>query len=245
MNKTKIEYVDYTWNPITGCYHNCPYCYARRIAERFKSKQNYAYINGVKPAHIKEPFPYGFRPTYHPDRLEEPLKVVVPSRILVCSMGDIMGEWVPDEWIRSVIEVTRKCPQHTFLFLTKNPQRYFFFKDEFPDNCWLGASITTNEQTVQNPDGSFIVTSAHTIADTMSFFKHSFLSIEPLLNNIAEDLPIAGIDWIIVGGQTGPNAVKPEDEWIENLINLCEEAGVPIFLKNNLNWKIKIQQIPF
>lgn len=244
MNKTKIEYADYTWNPVTGCFHNCAYCYAKRIAERFKSKNQYPYIDGIKPKNIKEPFPYGFLPTFHYDRLQEPLNLKTPSIIFVCSMSDLFGQWVPTNWILQIINIVKQCPQHIFLFLTKNPNRYFEFKGLFPDNCWLGASITSNEQVIQNTDGSYIVTDAHSISDTMSFFKNSFLSIDPLLTDIAEDLPIAGIDWVIVGAQTGPKAVKPEKKWIENLIELCQEAGVSIFLKNNLHWHTTIQEFP-
>lgn len=104
----------------------------------------------------------------------EPKKLKKPSRILVVSMGDLFGEFIPDKWINKVLEVVKKCPQHTFLFLTKNPNRYYSFK--FPDNTWIGASVVNRpDEEVISMGKSFIVTNAHTIADTMSFFDRSLL----------------------------------------------------------------------
>ena len=119
MNKTKIEWTDYTWNPVTGCNHGCGYCYARRIAMRFDGH---------------------FNPTFHPERLQQPYKQKKASKIFVGSMADLFGEWVPIDWIQQVIKVAKDNPQHTFQFLTKNPKRYHEF--QFPSNCWLGVTIT-------------------------------------------------------------------------------------------------------
>lgn len=116
MNKTKIEWTDYTWNPITGCMRDCWYCYVKRI--KF----------------------YDRVPTVHLSRLDQPKKVKKHSKIFVCSTGDLFGEWISDKWITNVLDVIKECPQHTFQFLTKNPIRYKSFK--FPSNCWLGATIT-------------------------------------------------------------------------------------------------------
>lgn len=244
MNKTKIEYVDYTWNPVTGCLHDCDYCYARRIVNRFKAKENLTYIDGIKPKHLSTiPYPYGFLPTFHPQRLDAPKKLKKSSRILVVSMGDLFGEFIPDKWINKVLEVVKECSQHTFLFLTKNPNRYYSFK--FPNNAWIGASAVNRPDEKARPmEEGFIVTNAHTVADTMSFFERSFLSIEPLLNDVSLDIDISFIDWIIVGAQTGPGAIKPKREWVENLIDIARACNVPIFLKDNLNWPEKIQEYP-
>lgn len=282
MNKTKIEWADYTWNPVTGCLHNCPYCYAKRIAKRFSRGTG----DGVNPSAycvpgvgyiidtehnsvadnpnihvVKWPmydewiiregeygyhydlFPYGFEPTFHRYRLNEPQKVKKPSKIFVCSMADLFGYWVPDEWIEEVIQIAEKCSWHKFLFLTKNPRRYYAF--EFPDNCWLGASaVNKPDEKVIEADGGFKVTTAHVVADTMRFFKHSFISFEPLLNDVMQDCDIDGIDWVIVGAQTGPGAKPPKPEWVQNIIDRCRAAGVPVFLKDNLKWPVKIQEWP-
>lgn len=265
MNKTKIEYVDYTWNPVTGCLHDCKYCYARRIANRFKgwtdsdgsphtdtifknqprelSEPLYKAVEDKVGKWPKAPYPYGFKPTFYKYRLDEPKKLKKPSRILVVSMGDLFGGFIPDEWINQILEVVKECSQHTFLFLTKNPNRYYSFK--FPNNAWVGASAVnrSDEKVIQMGKG-FIVTNAHTIADTMSFFDRSFLSIEPLLNDVSQDIDISFIDWVIVGAQTGPGAIKPKEEWIQNLVDMAREYKVPIFLKDNLNWSEKIQEYP-
>lgn len=122
MNPTKIEWTDYTWNPVTGCQKGCIYCYARDIANRFSAE-----------------FPVGFEPRFIPDRLTEPAKKRRPSRIFAVSMGDLFGAWVPDEWIEAVFAAVRASPRHTFQFLTKNPARYAGL--ELPRNGWYGATV--------------------------------------------------------------------------------------------------------
>jgi len=123
MNKTKIEWTDFTWNPVTGCLHGCSYCYARGISKRF--------------------FGGDFEPKFHPDRLEEPLKRKTPAKIFTVDMGDLFGEWVPTEWICRILAIVREAPWHTFQFLTKNPERMLDFA--FSDNAWCGASITSGD----------------------------------------------------------------------------------------------------
>lgn len=122
MNRTGIEWTDFTWNPVTGCKHGCPYCYAREVANRF-------------PAH----FPKGFEPMFRPKRLDEPGRAKNGARIFVCSMADLFGAWVPDVWIEAVLEVVRANPQHTFQFLTKNPARYWDI--DRPENAWYGTTV--------------------------------------------------------------------------------------------------------
>ncbi|MFZ5451675.1 MAG: DUF5131 family protein [Thermodesulfobacteriota bacterium] len=123
MNRTRIEWCDFTWNPVTGCHHGCDYCYARRIAHRFFPKT------------------VGFNPYFWRDRLREPLALKKPAQIFVCSMADLFGEWVPREWIEAVLEPVRACPRHTFHFLTKNPRRLAGF-NPWPPNAWAGATAT-------------------------------------------------------------------------------------------------------
>jgi protein gp37 len=241
MNKTKIEWCDYTWNPVTGCLHGCEYCYAKRIVERFGVKTDGVWDEWHD---LHTPFykmngrlnlyPYGFEPTFHRYRLDEPKKNKKPSKIFVCSMADLFGDWVPDEWIKEILQIVTECPQHIFMFLTKNPKRYYSF--EFPDNSWIGASAVNrpDEKIIFNNDGSFVTTTAHVVCDNMSFFNHSFISFEPLLNNVMQDCDIDDIDWIIIGAQTGPGAIKPKREWVQAIIDDARAVNIPVFMKNNL-----------
>ena len=129
MNKTKIDWCDSTWNPVTGCLHGCEYCYARGIANRFgfgAYEPNIAervLIETAISAGKKIPYPFNFDPTFHKYRLNE-YQNKKGRNIFVCSMADLFGEWVPDEWIEDVFEACEKAPQHNYLFLTKNPFRY-------------------------------------------------------------------------------------------------------------------------
>lgn len=211
MNKTKIEWCDYTWNPVTGCKHGCPYCYAERISKRFTGD---------------------FEPRFHEKRLSDPQKVKKPSRIFVVSMGDLFGDWVPQEWRSLVFEACNRAPQHTYLFLTKNPYRYLqlHIRGKLPrlSNFWYGTTLTGQGKLPFN----------------CLDFKRNFISVEPLLGDVSDRFPFTNIQWIIVGAQTGPGAVPPKPEWVQSIIEQCREANVPLFLKDNLNWPEKIQEFP-
>ncbi len=122
MNKTKIEWTNFTWNPVTGCLHGCKYCYARRFEMRFRKH---------------------FNPTYYENRLTEPYEKKKPLKIFVCSTSDLFGDWVEASFIQKVIDVARGCPHHTFQFLTKNPKRYKEFV--FPSNVWIGVTVENSE----------------------------------------------------------------------------------------------------
>lgn len=146
--KTKIDWADATWNPVTGCLHGCDYCYARKMAYRFgsvgfESNTENGYecdlYEGTGENHVlnsptfrewkngrttKAPYPFCFDPTFHHYKLVEPQHWKKPRNIFVCSMADLFGEWVPDAWIRDVFEACEAAPQHRYLFLTKNPARY-------------------------------------------------------------------------------------------------------------------------
>lgn len=257
MNKTKIEYVDYTWNPVTGCFHGCPYCYARRIANRFKPKYPLG-DDCIQPdddiyeiRYKSQSFKYGFYPTFHSYRLNEPVKVQKPSRIFVSSMGDLFGEWVHPRWIRDVLAVCEECKQHTFLFLTKNPRRYIEFikfkgevnRIDFPGNCWVGTTITNQKDADER---------LPLLCKSKASVK--FVSYEPMMGRVDISLwTVSGyeeppfddvIDWVIIGAMTGPGAIKPKPEWIESIIKQCRDAGVPLFIKDNVRWPVKIQEFP-
>ncbi|MDI3548153.1 MAG: hypothetical protein PWR10_1805 [Halanaerobiales bacterium] len=223
MNWTTIEWTDFTWNPVVGCKHGCPYCYAKRFAERGLGEYG-KYKKGKR-----------FQPRFFPGRLDEPKQRKRPAKIFVSSMGDLFGDWVPDEWIEAVLDIVRGCPQHTFQFLTKNPDRYYnwftFDMKNIPDNIWIGA-------------GADNATDAHTRSGTLGFMgaKVKFLSLEPLLENVVEYVEWESLDWVIVGAQTGPGAKKPKKEWVENIISYCRAYDIPVFLKDNLEWPEKIKR---
>jgi protein gp37 len=251
MNKTKIDWCDMTWNPVTGCLHGCDYCYARRIAKRFGGYT----IGGGYTEHeplegetgiIDEPFlivrendkvyqapyPYDFKPTFHRYRLNEPQKVKKRSKIFVCSMADLFGAWVPDEWIEQVFETCKKASQHTYMFLTKNPYRYMqlALRGRLPnrENFWYGTTITENDRLPFNA----------------LEYKRNFISLEPLRGPVSEKFPFSNIGWVIIGQQTGPGAVPPKPEWVQSIIDQCRAAGVPVFVKSPLYEKFPIQEWP-
>ena len=233
MQKTKIEWCDETWNPVTGCLHTCEYCYARRIAWRFGTLQN-----GPQPERFWEldepmrneagkiePYPANFYPTLHRYRMGEPVRKTRTRTIFVCSMADLFGAWVPDEWIAEVFAACRKAPQHRYLFLTKNPGRYMNLAEagKLPenDNFWYGSTTTT-------PDDVFWWSDCH----------NTFASIEPMLEEFdtAGDCPMKKVDWIVIGAMTGPrNKVhQPKKEWIDQIAEDAQALSVPVFMKDSL-----------
>ena len=237
--KTRIDWCDSTLNPVTGCMHGCEYCYARRIAERFGSKQmpiftDYPVLNepvrnvGVGDGKI-QPYPFDFTPTFHRYRLEEPARWTRPRNIFVCSMADLFGEWVPDEWIHEVFKACEAAPQHRYLFLTKNPERYMelasngvITKDQ--SNFWFGSTATAPE---------------------MPFFWHNevntFVSIAPILapfKDLTDDGidPVSKVKWIIVGAETGSRKDKavPRKSWVDEIVSTAKKTGTPVFMKDSL-----------
>ena len=235
MNNTKIDWCDSTWNPITGCLHGCEYCYARGIANRFGAgwetasgnlpeldKLMYGHRLGkdMKPETKAVPYPYNFTPTFHRYRLKD-YENKKGRNIFVCSMADLFGDWVPDEWIKEVFETCEKAPQHNYLFLTKNPARYAILaiKGKLPKgkNMWYGTSITK---------------------DGCKSFRYAeyntFISIEPLLEPISQ---VPNCNWCIIGAETGrrKDKVVPERKWIEDIVNECRKNNKPVFMKSSLS----------
>ena len=215
MNRSSIEWTDYTWNPVTGCKHGCIYCYARRLAEG-RLKGRFGYDNG-------------FEPTLHRNRLVEPYNVRKPSRIFVSSMGDLMGEWVPTNWIQLLMPTIWNNPQHTFQLLTKNPRRYSDFK--WPPNVWFGTSIDGNGSSIDRLQELREV--ELNWGDAIRY-----VSFEPLLADIASqpEFDLEGIDWIIIGSQTGPQARQPDKLWYARIIRRAVRHRIPLFIKDNLEW---------
>jgi len=223
MQKTKIEWCDYTWNPVVGCGNHCPYCYARKIALRFAGTGK---------------FPKGFHPHFFEERLTEPYKLKKPSRIFVCSMGELFGHWVPGWWIEQVLGVARALPRHTFIFLTKYPGR--LRECDFPCNAWVG--VTVNYPYKETGRVYDLVEGCNACV--------KFVSFEPLFQNPDGNLygyPWTELNWVIVGAQTGPYK-PPRRGWVEEIVNFGRAYGIPVFLKDNLFRGIpdlpKIQEFP-
>lgn len=228
MNKTKIDWCDSTWNPVTGCLHGCEYCYARGIAHRFGFHASEPDINErvllecPVSAGKKVPYPFDFQPTFHKYRLNDYI-AKKGRNIFVCSMADLFGSWVPDSWIEEVFKACEKAPQHNYLFLTKNPARYTEYKD-LPTykNMWYGTSIT-------NPRTMFL----------WGKDINTFLSIEPILEPFGEfgnALKSGFIKWIIVGAETGrrKDKVIPKRGWIERIVEDCRKYNISLFMKSSL-----------
>ena len=233
MKKSKIEWCDITWNPVTGCLHSCKYCYARRIAWRFGKKMpdfsGYPAARGgvhmVENKFASNPYPFLFEPTFHAYRLDEPQHNKNPQTIFVCSMADLFGYWVPVEWIEEIFAACEKAPQHRYLFLTKNPRRYMKLAEagKLPerDNFWYGSSTPT-------PDAPFWWSGHH----------NTFVSIEPMLEAFpsAGDCPVKKVRWVIMGAMTGLGSKyhQAKKEWIEPLVEEAQALSVPVFMKDSL-----------
>ena len=239
MEKTKIEWCDSSWNPVSGCYHTCPYCYARGTANRFKGCNDSP--DGTAPDKVvalKErlqvtdssgktrnaAYPYGFTPTLHEYRLNDPATKGFGKTIFVCSMADLFGEWVPEEWIVKVFNACKAAPGHRYLFLTKNPKRYIQLAEKglLPqgEEFWYGSTVT-------DPDTLFFWSDDH----------NTFLSIEPILAPFLEGVGVVDkVDWVILGAETGnrKGKVVPERSWIEHPVEVCQKNGIPIFMKDSM-----------
>lgn len=210
MSSSKIEWTDSTWNPLTGCNKvspGCKYCYAERMAARLKAMGNPNYRNG-------------FQLTLHEHALNLPLAWKTPQFIFVNSMSDLFHEDVPLEFILRVFDVMRQASWHSFQVLTKRSQRLAELSSEiqWPDNVWMGVSV-------ENADYTFRIDH---LRQTQAKIK--FLSLEPLLGPIPH-LNLRGIDWVIVGGESGPSARPMCEEWVIEIKNQCLAHNVPFFFK--------------
>ena len=215
MKTTKIEWTDKTWNPITGCSKKsigCLHCYAEVMSRRLKAMGQEKYANG-------------FTVTLHEKCLKEPLSWKGYHNIFVCSMSDIFHEDVPFEFIDQIFAVIKKTPQHRYQILTKRAERMVEYFDNhcIPVNVLLGV-------TVEAKSSRFRIDLLRNLPASVKF-----LSCDPLLEDLG-NLNLVGIDWVIVGGESGPQARPMQETWVLNIRKQVEEQGVRFFFKQWGTW---------
>jgi protein gp37 len=218
VTNEKVDWAYWTWNPVTGCELGCPYCYAERIAKRIYKEK--------------------FAPTFRPERLvcprntkltrrqlveTDPIKRVANRNVFVCSMADLFGHWVPDEWIDRVFQACRDNPQWNYLFLTKNPHRYVNL--DIDPAFWMGTTVDIQSR---------VTTAERTFSKITCAVK--WLSVEPMLEPLKfHDLSV--FDWVVIGGQSAQTGMckefYPEPRWVNRLIHDAHEAGCKVFCKHN------------
>jgi len=221
FNRTNdsVSWAAWTWNPVTGCLHGCKYCYARAIAQRIYAE--------------------GFKPTFQPEKLDAPANTTVPKeaaqdprlkRVFICSMADLYGKWVPDEWIEQVHAKCINNPQWDYLLLTKFPRRYVGL--QLPPTAWVGTSVDEQKR-VRLAEEAF-----RQIKDV----RVKWLSLEPLLAPL-EFTDLSMFDWVVIGAQSAtvqPDGVghvpefAPPFEWVARLTAQAHEAGCRVYHKPNL-----------
>ncbi|MDP3104565.1 MAG: DUF5131 family protein [Candidatus Methanoperedens sp.] len=214
MNITKIEWTDYSWNPITGCNNRCLYCYAKKMATRLKGRSGY---DKETP----------FKPTFHPQRLGQPLSKTKQSMIFTCSMGDFFDTEVKSSWREDIYRVMDKAKWHAYQILTKQKIIEPEFREKFPKNMWLGVSIDGTSRYWQEP--------LETLKKSSALMK--FISFEPLLGNFLPD-DLTGIDWAIIGAQTGIGAKSVNPKIVNRVVELISSYDIPLFVKPNIRGQI-------
>lgn len=229
QDTTSIEWAQWSWNPITGCKHDCPYCYARDIAQRFTQ----LYRNG-------------FEPSIWPARFAAPENTTVPAaaandtsykNVFTGSMADIFGRWVPEDWIQIVLESVKDNPQWNFLFLTKFPQRIHEF-GPLPKNAWMGTSVDCQER-VANAEKAFSKMGGGI----------KWLSVEPMLTPL-KFTKLDMFDWVVIGGASrsaNTPAWVPPFDWVADLHAQARAAGCAVYHKDNLGFgdEIRLKEFPW
>ena len=210
MAQSSIEWTESTWNPLTGCTKispGCKFCYAERMAKRLQGMGQPRYA-------------HGFKLTLHEDVLELPLSWKKPQLIFVNSMSDMFHEDVPAWFIQKTFDVMRRASWHQFQVLTKRSDRLQEMSPsiDWPDNVWMGVSVERHEYVCRIDD----------LRETGSAVK--FVSLEPLLGPLPK-LDLRGIEWVIVGGESGPGARPMEEHWVLEIMAHCRKARVPFFFK--------------
>lgn len=261
MNRTPIEWVKnpdgtqgYTWNPITGCLNHVnglckgggfP-CYAYRLAngrlrQKYLANTNIARSGYPIPKRLDE-LPMDeddpFYPRFWPERIARYFDGhKKPRGVFVCDMGELFGDWIPKQWQEMIFTTIKAFPQDRFYLLTKQPQNLIKW-NPFPDNCWVGGTATSTKMMVE---------ALNQIYDVKA--KVIFLSLEPLLEwhveswIMANNLKSQQINWLIIGAQTKPYK-PPKIEWVREIVEAADKAGVPVFLKDNLKPMLP-EELPF
>lgn len=209
--RSKIEWTEHTWNPVTGCTKispGCKFCYAELLAKRLQKMGAAGYEDG-------------FRLTLHANRISTPLERKKPSVWFVNSMSDLFHGDVPFNFVDDVFDTIRATPQHRYQILTKRPSRMatYFASRKVPENAWLGTSVENRKYGLPRID----------VLRTINA-QIRFLSIEPLLEDLGS-FDLRNISWVIVGGESGPKARAMRPEWAQSVRDQCEQAGVPFFFK--------------
>lgn len=240
MQRTKIEWCNFTWNPVTGCLHGCSYCFAKPLYKRFG---------------------WSFMPTLHYDRLQEPLRMKKPAVIFLGSVSDLFGNWgwwdgetelYPQDVISGILGIVKQCPQHIFISLTKNPRGAQGI--DFPPNWWIGTSIE-NQAAANKRVPELLKVNAHLLLsiepmhgpvnltgievprehdqlNPTGYFPSEFNCLTTHYDDVHYRQP-AAIEWVIVGEQTGPEKVSVQQPWIISILDQCEDHDIPTFVKNN------------
>ena len=258
-DKTRIEWADATWNPMTGCTpisEACEHCYAERMSGRTlaatrcpdcKGAGGELWVNNFRdtPAQIigcracHGTGNVGFTPTFHPDRLDVPLHWRKPRRIFVCSMSDLFHEAFTDDQVREVFWTMQRSAWHTYMVLTKRPERMRAFLDEAPvlPNLWLG--VTAENQARADERIPILL-------DTPAAVR--FVSVEPMLGFVQQHSNVkhsgwlwSWLDWVICGGETGPGARPMQPEWALDVYRQCKAAGTAFWFKD---WGDAIKRHP-
>lgn len=206
---SKIEWTEQTWNPVTGCTKisdGCKNCYAEKMAFRLKSMGLEKYANG-------------FKLTTHPDVLQEPYKWNKQKMVFVNSMSDIFHEDLPFDYIQKIFKVMNST-KHIYQILTKRSEilRKYSVDLKWGKNIWMGVTVESDKYLYRIDD--LVASDA----------KVKFLSLEPLLSDL-ENLNLTGIDWVIVGGESGPNARPIDPDWVIDIYQKCKDSDVPFFFK--------------
>lgn len=216
--KKGIEYSDKSWNPYSGCeMTGCAVakrCWAHNRALRLRGRYGYDLANP-------------FKPTFHPDKLQVPLKRKKPTRFNACFMGDIA--YCKKEWMKMILNVVKDSPQHIFYFLTKQPHLVEAMALTFPDNAWVGVTVNEDADCWRIPFLRQIDA------------ENIWISVEPMYGPVTCNL--VGIDWIVIGAQTNPE-IQPKKEWVNNLITTSVDLGIPLFMKPNLFGTNHLKELP-
>ena len=207
---SSIEWTEVTWNPVTGCRkitQGCKNCYAERMAHRLHAMGSPRYASG-------------FEPTLHWDLVDEPRRWRKPRTVFVNSMSDLFQAEVPDSFIAAVFATMQDTPQHTYQVLTKRSDRLLALARvlPWPRNVWMGVSVEDGRVLARVRDLQRVPAAVR------------FLSCEPLIGPLRR-LPLSGIHWVIVGGESGPGARPMDPVWVEQVLAQCQAAGVPFFFK--------------